>query len=242
MQPLMPRNIVPWRSAYHPNQDRPAPDWAASSLYGTPTMRSNVPNFITYQPDAEYDNLRLCWEILLTKHRDSDDSDDSDDDEEEDQEKHRVSAAAQLKGIHWPGMGLFDAATPLQKRQRNQKKDGSILRQLISTSKNLQPIEVVYDGTLNEIKSRDIDTLGEDSDEVCFFFLTFGQLRKSPCHFIVTLSSIFSILFEYFHKYEFFFPASTDLVFIQFALSRQVAVIATTVVSFTNLDMLPDAY
>lgn len=64
-------------------------------------------------------------------------------------------------------MAGFDAATPEQQRQRNQKKDGSILRQLEYTSEYTPAVEVVYNFHFQEVKRRGIDTLGEDADEVC---------------------------------------------------------------------------
>ena len=53
-------------------------------------------------------------------------------------------------------MDLFDSATPEMKRMRNQRKDSSILDQMIATSTGVQPTETVYlpDGQIHH--SRDI--------------------------------------------------------------------------------------
>jgi hypothetical protein len=53
-------------------------------------------------------------------------------------------------------MNLFDSATPGMKRMRNQRKDGSILEQMIATSSIVEPLEFVYhaDGELRN--TRDI--------------------------------------------------------------------------------------
>lgn len=53
--------------------------------------------------------------------------------------------ATKLKGIVWPGMGIFDAATSEQKRMRNQKKDSSVLQNMITTSKSVHHDKFVWD-------------------------------------------------------------------------------------------------
>lgn len=49
-----------------------------------------------------------------------------------------------LKGVLWPGMDLFDAATEEMRRRRNQKKDGSALRTMQRTSELVMPAEAIY--------------------------------------------------------------------------------------------------
>lgn len=41
-------------------------------------------------------------------------------------------------------MDLFDSATPEMKRMRNQRKDDSVLEQMMATSNGVEPNEVVY--------------------------------------------------------------------------------------------------
>ncbi|CZT18339.1 uncharacterized protein RCC_04183 [Ramularia collo-cygni] len=57
-----------------------------------------------------------------------------------------VNDNTKLKGIVWPGMDLFDSATPDMKRKRNQKKHGSVLLLLQATSEETDPLEMVFRG------------------------------------------------------------------------------------------------
>ena len=49
-----------------------------------------------------------------------------------------------LKGPQWPGMALFDSASPKAQRLRNQRKQHSILEQMEHNSIVVQPIERIY--------------------------------------------------------------------------------------------------
>lgn len=49
-----------------------------------------------------------------------------------------------LKGVFWPGMDLFDAATEEMRRRRNQKKDGSALKHMERTSELVMPAEAIF--------------------------------------------------------------------------------------------------
>lgn len=65
-------------------------------------------------------------------------------------------------------MNLFDSATPEMKRMRNQRKDGSVLEQMIATSNVVEPVEFVYhaDGELRN--TRDIfGPLSIENSPVC---------------------------------------------------------------------------
>ena len=55
-----------------------------------------------------------------------------------------VSESNKLKGILWPGMDIFDSATPEMRRKRNQKKDTSVLEQLEQNSQEVEPNELVF--------------------------------------------------------------------------------------------------
>ena len=63
-----------------------------------------------------------------------------------------VAECSKLKGTIWPGMDLFDSASALAKRRRNQKKDGSMLAQMKWTSATVRPKEVIYtlDGNIHK--------------------------------------------------------------------------------------------
>lgn len=73
---------------------------------------------------------------------------------------------AKLKGVIWPGMDIFDSATPEMRRKRNQKKAISVLQALQATSKVVEPTECVYDigGILR--KEREITGLPESEDDL----------------------------------------------------------------------------
>jgi hypothetical protein len=51
---------------------------------------------------------------------------------------------SKLKGVLWPGMSIFDSATPTARRRRNQKKDASILEQLEASSLDVEPTEHIW--------------------------------------------------------------------------------------------------
>lgn len=54
--------------------------------------------------------------------------------------------ASKLKGVKYPGMGLFDSANEQQKRKRNQRKDDSVLKLMELTSSGIVPTEFVWEG------------------------------------------------------------------------------------------------
>lgn len=49
-----------------------------------------------------------------------------------------------LKGIQWPGMNIFDSASPEAQRKRNQKKTTSIMAQMELNSSAVEPLERIY--------------------------------------------------------------------------------------------------
>lgn len=52
--------------------------------------------------------------------------------------------ANKLKGVLWPGMNMFDAATPEMRRKRNQKKATSVVEQLEALSRDIEATELVF--------------------------------------------------------------------------------------------------
>lgn len=62
--------------------------------------------------------------------------------------------ASKLKGVKYPGMGLFDSADEVQRRMRNQRKDDSVLKQMEETSSGIVPNEIVWgeDGQFQRIR------------------------------------------------------------------------------------------
>lgn len=66
----------------------------------------------------------------------------------------KITDCLKLKGVKWPGMDLFDSATPEMKRVRNQRKDVSVLEQMKETSMAVRPTEYVYniDGDFQKVR------------------------------------------------------------------------------------------
>lgn len=49
-----------------------------------------------------------------------------------------------LKGVQWPGMNIFDSASPEAQRKRNQKKNSSVMMQMQINSTAVEPLERIY--------------------------------------------------------------------------------------------------
>ena len=56
----------------------------------------------------------------------------------------RNNEPSRLKGVLWPGMDMFDAATPDMRRKRNQKKSTDVITRLEAVSRDIEATEVVY--------------------------------------------------------------------------------------------------
>ena len=63
-----------------------------------------------------------------------------------------IKEDTKLKGVLWPGMSLFDSASPEARRKRNQRKDSCVLDQMSHDSAMIEAIESIYflDGTLKK--------------------------------------------------------------------------------------------
>ena len=83
--------------------------------------------------------------------------------DEKAREDQGLTEGTRLKGIIWPGMDLFDSASPDAKRRRNQKKSGSILEHLVTTSITVQPTEIIFDTSGALCKMRHISGQVESS-------------------------------------------------------------------------------
>ncbi|OCL01592.1 hypothetical protein AOQ84DRAFT_218117 [Glonium stellatum] len=59
-------------------------------------------------------------------------------------EESTISECTKLKGVYWPGMDIFDSATPEMRRKRNQKKDVSVVEQLELNSQEVEPTELIF--------------------------------------------------------------------------------------------------
>lgn len=76
-----------------------------------------------------------------------------------------VSESTKLKGVYWPGMDIFDSATPEMRRKRNQKKDSSVVEQLEANSQEVEPTELIFTPTGSLKRQRRISSSVYDDDE-----------------------------------------------------------------------------
>lgn len=77
-----------------------------------------------------------------------------------------ASESTKLKGVLWPGMDLFDSATPEMRRKRNQKKDSSVVEQLELNSTEVEATELIFTPRGSFKKQRRISSsVYEDEDE-----------------------------------------------------------------------------
>ncbi|KAK3383329.1 hypothetical protein B0T24DRAFT_687781 [Lasiosphaeria ovina] len=118
-----------------------------SAGFQTPVMKRSQPEYSTPNtPDNTLAVMRAKYRRWPSETETettasvlpSDEQDDNGDfgDEENDSSK--------LKGIRYPGMGLFDSASELQKRKRNQRKDESVLKKMAQSSSGIEPTEFVW--------------------------------------------------------------------------------------------------
>lgn len=73
--------------------------------------------------------------------------------------------STKLKGVLWPGMNLFDSATPEMRRRRNQKKDSSVLEQLEINSREVEPMELIFSPQGSLKRQRRISSSVLDDEE-----------------------------------------------------------------------------
>jgi hypothetical protein len=78
-----------------------------------------------------------------------------------------VSESTKLKGVYWPGMDIFDSATPEMRRKRNQKKDISVVAQLELNSQEVEAMELIFTPQGSFKRQRRISNSEyDDEDEV----------------------------------------------------------------------------
>jgi len=76
-----------------------------------------------------------------------------------------VSESTKLKGVYWPGMDIFDSATPEMRRKRNQKKDNSVVEQLELNSQEVEPTELIFTPQGSFKRQRRISSSVYDDEE-----------------------------------------------------------------------------
>lgn len=87
-----------------------------------------------------------------------------------------VADCSKLKGVLWPGMDLFDSATLDQKKKRNQRKDGSVVKRLERDSTVVEATEFVWSPLGNLKKSLAITGEPEEDDE----YMLSSPVKPSP--------------------------------------------------------------
>ena len=76
-----------------------------------------------------------------------------------------VTESTKLKGVYWPGMDIFDSATPEMRRKRNQKKDSSVVQQLEVNSQEVEALELIFTPQGSFKRQRRISSSVYDDDE-----------------------------------------------------------------------------
>ncbi|KAH5657407.1 hypothetical protein HBI39_055650 [Parastagonospora nodorum] len=76
-----------------------------------------------------------------------------------------VSESTKLKGVYWPGMDIFDSATPEMRRKRNQKKDSSVVAQLELNSQDVEAMEFIFTPGGSFKRQRRISNAEYDDEE-----------------------------------------------------------------------------
>jgi hypothetical protein len=76
-----------------------------------------------------------------------------------------VSESTKLKGVYWPGMDIFDSATPEMRRKRNQKKDSSVVAQLELNSQDVEAMELIFTPQGSFKRQRRISNAENDEED-----------------------------------------------------------------------------
>ncbi|KAF1838645.1 hypothetical protein BDW02DRAFT_488541 [Decorospora gaudefroyi] len=92
-----------------------------------------------------------------------------------------VSESTKLKGVYWPGMDIFDSATPEMRRKRNQKKDSSVVEQLELNSQEVEATELIFTPLGSFKRQRRIScSESDDDDEVDIKLESPPPVRRRP--------------------------------------------------------------
>lgn len=116
-----------------------------------------------YESSSEYDPSER--QAGRYRHIVVDDDSCAIEDEPVDADPMAVSESTKLKGVYWPGMDIFDSATPEMRRKRNQKKDNSVIEQLELNSQEVEPTELIFTPTGSFKRQRRISSSVYDEDE-----------------------------------------------------------------------------
>ena len=91
-----------------------------------------------------------------------------------------VSESTKLKGVYWPGMDIFDSATPEMRRKRNQKKDSSVVAQLELNSLDVEATELIFTPMGTFKRQRRISCSDSDEDEMEIKSESSPPVRRRP--------------------------------------------------------------
>ena len=69
---------------------------------------------------------------------------------------NETPSLVKLKGVTWPGMNIFDAASEDMKRKRNQRKDNSVTERLLASSESIHTDELVFNAQFELQRCRDV--------------------------------------------------------------------------------------
>jgi hypothetical protein len=118
--------------------------------------------------NADQENKNLGNKSSFRKSTKVKSQEDSDDDLPiaEDAEYDARNDTAKLKGVIWPGMDIFDSATPAARRRRNQKKSQTVLQQLEHNSLDVTNFENVWWPNGDLKKSKEISGIPSSSSPV----------------------------------------------------------------------------
>ncbi|KAF2108990.1 hypothetical protein BDV96DRAFT_503620 [Lophiotrema nucula] len=145
-QPFAPRMQYWPAGSRSTSQSYTNPDYDTSSEYSDPSERKR------YRYTLEEDSCAI-----------EDDPVDSTTASTED--PMAPSECTKLKGVYWPGMDLFDSATPEMRRKRNQKKDVSVVEQLELNSLAVEATEIIFSPRGSFKKQRRISDSEFDDEE-----------------------------------------------------------------------------
>ncbi|KAK1998650.1 hypothetical protein LX36DRAFT_575893 [Colletotrichum falcatum] len=126
-----------------------------------PKKKKNLPLLVKREPDSDASwtpppTGGLCEQQAITFYGDQNNSPASTPTDDVVDWTPDELESARLKGIVWPGMGIFDAATPDQKKKRNQRKDASVLQQMEMSSLAITTTELVANIDMEIARTRDV--------------------------------------------------------------------------------------
>jgi len=116
-----------------------------------------------YHPYATLSSTRTWAQHSTNTSRTYSDETSEETEGEDDVDHSMPNECNKLKGVYWPGMDIFDSATPDMRRKRNQKKDISVVEQLEASSREVEASELIFTPDhFSFKKKRDISGLPED--------------------------------------------------------------------------------